>query len=126
MNVNSAKQILNGMSTGDKRWGKLVETWVYNQIAPEVDLHTNWRLSHLRFKEKFEIDFMIENENGDLLGIEVKASETLKPDDFKTLKWFQERHDGPTQFTGVVLYAGDSVVRINEGLWGIPMSSMWS
>ena len=126
MNINTPKQILDGMATGDKRWGKLVETWVYNQIAPEIDLHANWRLSHLRARENQEIDFLIENENGDLLGIEVKAAESLKADDFKALKWFQEKHDGPTQFTGVVLYAGDSVIRINDSLWGIPMSLMWS
>ena len=29
-------------------------------------------------------------------------------------------------FTGVVLYAGHSVIRISESLWGIPMSLMWS
>ena len=126
MNINTPKQILDGMATGDKRWGKLVETWVYNQIAPEIDLHANWRLSHLRARENQEIDFLIENEKGDLLGIEVKAAESLKSVDFKALKWFQEKHDGPTQFTGVVLYAGDSVVRISESLWGIPMSLMWS
>lgn len=126
MNINTPKQILDGMTTGDKRWGKLVETWVYNQIAPEIDLHTNWRLSHLRARENQEIDFLIENENGDLLGIEVKAAESLKADDFKTLKWFEEKHDGPTHFTGVVLYAGHSVIRISESLWGIPMSLMWS
>ena len=126
MNINTPKQILDGMTTGDKRWGKLVETWVYNQIAPEIDLHTNWRLSHLRARENQEIDFLIENENGDLLGIEVKAAESLKADDFKALKWFEKKHEGPTQFTGVVLYAGHSVIRISESLWGIPMSLMWS
>ena len=68
----------------------------------------------------------LHNENGDLLGIEVKAAESLKADDFKAQKWFEEKHDGPTQFTGVVLYAGHSVIRISESLWGIPMSLMWS
>ena len=107
------------------QFGRLVETWVHGQIAPEMDTHTDWRLFHYRANEDAEVDFLVENDRGELLGLEVKSRETLKPDDFKGLKKFKEVFKG-TKFIGVVLYPGDKIFRQADGFWAIPMSAMWS
>ncbi len=104
--------------------GKLVETWVYNQLAAEMDLHPRWKMRHFRYQNKREIDFLIQDEKGRYLGIEVKAAETLNPKDFSHLKWFSEQ-PAIKDFTGIVLYAGNIVTSPTKGLYGIPMACMW-
>lgn len=104
--------------------GKLVETWVYNQLAAEMDLHPRWKMTHFRYQNMREIDFLIQNEKGHYLGIEVKAAETLNAKDFRHLKWFSEQ-DAIKDFTGIVLYAGNMVTSPAKGLYGIPMACLW-
>lgn len=125
LNIRHAETLLKGTTLQEQQFGRLVETWVYGQIAPEMDTHTDWRLFHYRANEDAEVDFLVENDRGELLGLEVKSRETLKPDDFKGLKKFKEAFKG-TKFIGVVLYPGDKIFRQADGFWAIPMSAMWS
>lgn len=124
LNIRQAETLLKGTTLQEQQYGRLVQTWVYGQIAPEIDTHTDWRLFHFRANEDSEIDFLVENENGDLLGLEVKSRETLKADDFKALKKFKDSYRG-SKFVGAVLYPGEKLFRHSEGLWAIPMSAMW-
>ncbi len=104
--------------------GNLVESWVYNQLVAEVDLHPGWRISHLRNKNKQEIDFMIECGRTKLLGIEVKSAESVNSEDFRHLKWFakKSKHD----FTGIVLYAGNQIGSFGDGCYAVPYSVLWA
>ena len=104
--------------------GNLVESWVYNQLVAEVELHPGWRIAHFRNKNKQEIDFMIECGRTKLLGIEVKSAESVNSDDFKHLKWFAKNshHD----FTGIVLYAGNQVGHFGDGCYAVPFSAFWA
>lgn len=104
--------------------GSLVESWVYNQLAAEVDLHPAWRISHLRNRNKQEIDFMIECGRTKLLGIEVKSAESVNSGDFRHLKWFAKnsKHD----FTGIVLYAGRQIGSFGDGCYAVPFSMLWA
>lgn len=124
LNIHHAETLLKGTTLQEQQFGRLVETWVYGQIAPEIDTHTDWRLFHYRANEETEIDFLVENDRGELLGLEVKSRETLKSDDFKGLKKFRNAFKG-AKFVGVVLYPGDKVFRQADGFWAIPMSAMW-
>jgi hypothetical protein len=104
--------------------GKLVETWIYNQIAPEVDLHPGWQMTHFRNGNRQEIDFLIEDDAGRMLGIEVKSSETVSKDDARHLLWFAQR--SPKPFTGIVLHCGRQVLSFGEGCYALPYSALWS
>lgn len=104
--------------------GKLVETWVYNQLAAEADLHPAWSIQYFRSRHH-EIDFLVTDEAGRLLGIEVKVSESVASEDFRQLRWMQKLV-GPENFSGVVLYAGDRVRSEGNGFYALPMSAMWS
>lgn len=74
--------------------GNLIETWVYNQLAPAVEATQEWSLYHLRVSERQEIDFVLENNLGELLLIEVKASESISTEDFDHIQWFSECNKG--------------------------------
>lgn len=109
------------------RSGKLVETFAYHELVSQCDLEEDCRLYHYRDRLQREIDFLIERErDGAMIGIEVKASSTLKSEAFKHLRWFKTNLAGHRPFTGIVLYSGDRVANFGNGMLAVPMSALWS
>lgn len=118
---------LEGIAQNADRVGKLIETFVYTQIASLVDLSDDYRLYHYRDREKREIDFIVECESdGALLAIEVKAALSVKKDDFKHIRWFAENMTHGRPFVGIVLYSGQEVFSFGQGMKAVPMNSMWA
>jgi len=110
-----------------ERNGKLVETLVFTQLAAHIDAQDEeYQLYHYRDREKREIDFLVENEDGDVLGLEVKAGSAVNKASFKHLIWFRENAKIEGDFTGVVLYTGEHVLSFGEGLWAVPINSLWA
>lgn len=110
-----------------ERNGKLIETFVFAQLAAIVDSSKNdYELYHYRDREKREIDLVIENAKGDILGIEVKASSFVDKSSFRHLLWFKENMAKKQKFIGIVLYAGESIVSFGEDLWALPISCIWN
>lgn len=109
-----------------KLYGKLLETYVFTQLAAILDAQDeDYSLFHYRDREQREIDFLVENENGDLLGLEVKAASALSRESFKHLEWFKTNMAGERRFTGLVLYTGEHIVSFGQGLWAVPISALW-
>jgi len=108
------------------RTGKLVETFAFCEIASLVDLSNGeCNLYHYRDREQREIDFIIERDDGALLGIEIKAATSVRKHDFKHLAWFRENLAGDRPFIGIVLYAGEHTGSFGGGLWAVPFGAMW-
>jgi hypothetical protein len=105
------------------RSGKLLETWVHHELAVRADLG-GWTLHHYRDAEKREIDFLVEDGEGALLGVEVKAGSVVRPDDFRHLSWFRDRL-APGPFTGIVLHTGPSTARFGNALFAVPMAALF-
>ncbi len=109
----------------DDRLGKLIETFVYTQLASEVDtLGRDYQLYHYRDRDRHEIDFLIEGQNGAILAIEVKAGANLSSRHFTHLRWFREKYQ-PARFVGIVLHTGEQTVAFGENLWAVPIASLW-
>ena len=107
--------------------GKLVESFVFNELASLVDLGDGeFELWHYRDREQREIDFIVERDDGAILGVEVKAATTVKKKDFKHLAWFRDNLAGTRSFTGIVLYAGDFSGSFGDRLWSIPYGALWA
>lgn len=102
--------------------GKLVETWVYRELAAMVDCALSYELTQYRDSEKREIDFLIENDAGETLGIEVKAG-TVGAEDFRHLKWFA-KNQAQGRFTGIVLYSGNATLGFGENLYAVPLFAL--
>ena len=109
----------------DDMSGKLVETWVYQNLASLIDLDLDYEISQYRDSNKREIDFLVERPDGAMLGIEVKSGSSFSPSDFKHLKWFAANL-AKKPFTGIVLYAGEHVLRFGEGFYAVPLASLAS
>ena len=109
----------------DDKVGKLIETWVYNEIAANVGCQRAYKMYHYRDRDKREIDLLIERNDGALLGIEVKAGSAIKFDHFKHLKWFHENIVKSKQaFVGIILYTGEKLVPFADNLWAVPIACM--
>lgn len=102
--------------------GKLIESWVYHEISVIAECsRSKYSISHYRDKDKREIDFIVTDDHGDMLGIEVKAGGRVVKDDFKNLIWFS-KNLAKKPFTGIVLYSGDDVLPFEEGFYAVPLA----
>ncbi|MCX7924506.1 MAG: DUF4143 domain-containing protein, partial [Fimbriimonadales bacterium] len=106
--------------------GRLLETFVGMELLKQIEYAGEpTRLYHLRSSKGEEIDFVLENADGRLLGVEVKPSATVQASDFKRLQQFgdllSDRWAG-----GVVLYLGEMMLPFGERQWALPVASLWS
>jgi predicted AAA+ superfamily ATPase len=108
------------------RSGKIIETLVFNELSGQIDLDRGYRLSQYRDRLNHEIDFIIENERGALLGIEVKAGSAVSKDDAKHLAWFKRNLAAKKEFIGLVIYTGEHVLPLGENITGLPIAALWS
>ena len=109
------------------RAGKLIETFVFNELAAQIDASDrDYKFFQYRDREKREIDFIVENANGDILGIEVKFGSSVQKQDFRHLRWFKDHLAGERDFTGIVLYTGEHCGSFGEQIWAVPISTLWS
>lgn len=103
--------------------GKIVETWVHHELAALADLTGGCTVTQYRDSDKREIDFLVENEAGDLLGVEVKSGSNIGDSDFKHLRWFKE-HLAKGKFTGIVLHSGKETARFGTGMYAVPLGAL--
>lgn len=106
----------------DVRSGKLIETWVYNQLVAIAEAEGGYEISHYRDNRKREIDFMVERKDGAILGVEVKSGQASL-NDFRHLKWFAANL-AKKPFTGIVLYSGNKTLRFGDGFYAVPISAL--
>lgn len=108
------------------RAGKLLESFAFNELASLVDVgNGEYRLYHYRDRDRREIDFLVERDDGAILGVEVKTGTTAGRNDFRHLRWFREKIAGDRPFVGIVLYSGKIAGSFGEGLWLLPFGAMW-
>jgi predicted AAA+ superfamily ATPase len=108
------------------RSGKIAETFVYNELAAQLSLCEGYRFYHYRDREDREIDFIIENDRGALLGVEVKAGSVVSKDDFKHMVWFKHNIVPDKEFIGIVLYSGENALPFGPGFHAVPTAALWS
>ena len=107
------------------RFGPLLESFVYAEIVKLASFGSGrYVFSHFRTREGQEVDLVIEDRRGRIVGIEVKASATVRADDFKGLKLLREAA-GEKFVRGVVLHDHDQVVPFGENLQTAPVSALW-
>ncbi|MDR2268116.1 MAG: ATP-binding protein [Holosporaceae bacterium] len=109
--------------------GKLMETFVHNQLVAEIDASSgNYSLYQYRDSEKREIDFIVQNRHNDILAIEVKSGSNVSSDSFKHIKWFREMNQKRgimKNFVGIVVYTGRNIAKFGNNLWAIPLDALW-
>lgn len=107
--------------------GKLVETFVYHELAAFVDYYNGeYSMYHFRDNTGHEIDFILQNnEDNAIYAIEVKAGSNISKDDFKHIKWFQNNIAKNSNFKGIILYTGKNTLSFGDNLQAVPICALW-
>lgn len=106
--------------------GGLVENFVITELLKQASWSTaQVNFFHYRTVAGSEVDIIIENFDGRIIGIEVKSAEIVHHNDLKGLKNLQEEI-GQRFFRGIVLYAGNKVIPYGNNLYAMPISSLWT
>ena len=103
--------------------GSIVETFVLSELLKSVKSRIlSERFSFFRTEDGKEIDFIVEGA-GRPIAIEVKASESVRPDDFKHIRYLQ-KNKPELNFQGVVFYMGGETVVFSENCTAVPISTL--
>ena len=109
-------------------YGGLLESFV----VMECFKHIMWaeesmNISHFRDGKKNEVDIILEQADGLMIGIEVKASNTVRESDFKGLRKLAELVGERLKY-GLVFYTGSRLLPFSSGekpYYAIPLSVLW-
>jgi predicted AAA+ superfamily ATPase len=106
--------------------GPLIENFVLGELTRQL----TWAeepvsLFHYRDRDRYEVDAVLERASGEIVGVEVKAAETVRPDDFRGLRRLADQI-GDRFHAGYVLYAGSEVLRFGPRMRAAPISALWT
>ncbi|MGB8260026.1 MAG: ATP-binding protein [Terracidiphilus sp.] len=109
--------------------GSLLGAMLENFVLMELRKQAAWsrtqpEIYYWRTASGQEVDLVLEDRAGRLVGIEVKASATLGAADVRGLQAMADAA-GPRWLRGLVLYAGAEVVPYAANLHGVPLQWMW-
>ena len=91
---------------------------------------SNWTseqysFSHFRDKQGNEVDVVMEDRRGRVIGVEVKAEATVSSRDFSGLRRLATAC-GDRFVTRLVLYDYDQILPFGDRMWAAPVSALWS
>ncbi len=105
--------------------GRIVE----NFVVGELNKQATWNKTiiqnyHCRTTQGEEVDIVLEDRSGNIVGIEIKNSEKLKSDHFKGLKYLRDKVKHKF-LKGILLYSGSSYLQFDKDLYALPINSLW-
>lgn len=105
--------------------GVLVETFVFTELTRLLAAsNLAATLHHYRDPDGREVDFVLERRDGQVVGIEVKASSTVGADDFRHLRWLRDAL-GDRFAGGYLLYLGPDPHPFGDRMLALPLSGLW-
>jgi len=106
--------------------GALFETFAHAELRKLMtwsELRTT--LCHFRTREQEEVDFVLEDARGRIVGIEIKSGATLRRSDFAGLRKL-EAAAGDRFVRGLILHDHDRITPVSERIQGAPLSLLWT
>ena len=106
--------------------GSLLETFVFSELVKST-AWTKDRVSifHYRDKDQLEVDFILQNAEGQVVGIEVKAAASVTRRDFAGLERVASAA-GIAFVQGIVLYDGNQTLSFGKNLRAAPFPTLWA
>ncbi|MCA9443998.1 MAG: ATP-binding protein, partial [Candidatus Omnitrophica bacterium] len=109
-----------------KLFGRILENFVMTQLRKELSWsESRAKLFHFRSHSGEEVDFVLTDPRGALVGIEVKAAQSIKKNDLRGLRMMRETC-GDKFLRGVILYTGSEVVPFGHDLVAVPIQNLWA
>lgn len=109
-----------------KIFGPVLENFVYLELARQL----TWskmrvKIYHYRTHEGEEVDLLLENAAGQVVGIEVKATTAPTGQDFRSLRSLAEAL-GPRFVRGILFHTGKEDLPFGPKLRAVPVSRLWT
>ncbi len=110
--------------------GPLLESFAVNEIARQLSASARDRmLSHYRDSQGREIDLVLEEPDGAVAAVEVKATRSPDPRQLQPLAWLRDRLDAvvPGAFrAGLLLHTGEQSGAVGDRLHLRAIDSLWA
>ena len=107
-------------------FGAILETFVFGELLKLASWSDDrYTFSHFRDKERNEVDIVIEDGRGRIVGIKVKAAATVSRRDFSGMRHLANAC-GDRFVLGLVLYDHEQAVPFGERMVAAPISTLWS
>jgi len=105
--------------------GRLLENFVIMELFKQK----SWSrikpgIFYYRSHDGHEVDIILENTAGRIVAIEIKASHTVKNEDFRYIKFLSEAL-GSKFIRGIVLYQGGQTIPFGKNIFAVPVQSLW-
>lgn len=107
--------------------GSVFETFAVTEILRQAgvsELAPGLAPHHYRDQAGNEVDLVLERFNGDVVGIEVKASASPHPRDAAGLRLLRDRL-GDRFRQGVLLHLGPTSIPIGDRISAVPLAALW-
>jgi predicted AAA+ superfamily ATPase len=105
--------------------GPLLESFVTTELLKQIPWsRAHPSLFHFRTHTGQEVDLVLEDAAGRVVGIEVKAAASVRAEDFRGLRVLEEA-TGQRFVRGVVLYGGTEPVGFGRRLVALPLETLW-
>ena len=118
------KRDIDEMYENDKKaFGHVFENFVATELLKSAKL-SNLELSHYRTQSGKEADFVLENAQGDVVGIEVKSAKDIDKKAYSGLLELKELCGNKFK-KGIILYTGNDIVPLSEKIWAVPVCYFW-
>ncbi len=106
-------------------WGRVLENFVMMELV-KLSSWSKFILSlyHFRTSSGQEVDFIIERNDGMLIGIEVKATSKINNDMFNHLRILS--NETKNKFLrGIIIYTGSEIIPFSKNLFALPVNLLW-
>ena len=123
LGIKKKQQLLNSSF-----YGGLLESFVVMELFKQMAwAEESMQVYHFRDKRKNEVDIVLEQNDGRLIGVEVKASSTIREHDFKGLNKLGELVGDQLKY-GIIFYTGSRFLPFASGkrsYFAVPLSLFW-
>jgi predicted AAA+ superfamily ATPase len=110
--------------TNPSLFGFLLESFIVSELLKQASW-ADEKINQYHFREgSREVDVVLEERGGNIVGIEIKKAATIRPSDFVGLKLLKKTA-GDKFIRGIVFYTGSKIVPFAGDLFAVPISSLW-
>lgn len=116
----------NRFNNDPSLWGAVVENFVLMELLKQISwCNKPLHIYYFRTSSGQEVDFVVERNDGYLIGIEVKATLFPRAEMFNGLKYLASEM-GKKFVGGYLFYNGQKFVPFDKNLMAVPINSLWS
>ena len=125
-----AASVAEGGTVWSPEMAQVLESFVFGELKKHaLASPNNYRFAHYRDHDQQQVDLVVANAAGHVIGIDVVADDTVKNRDFSGLKILNGKV-GKNFKLGIILYDGTETkpgpqMPGNGKLWIVPVSSLW-